>query len=138
MLLFGEVPFLGKKGKSLIDRFYGIGELEIMKPVITVEIDHQLKILPQYFQAVAIGDKSFEIRKNDRDYKVGDNIVLKEYEKGHFTGRNILVTITYITDYEQKDDYVVFGIKKYFDLDLISNPPMTDFMESRIENEKSA
>lgn len=94
-----------------------------MKPVITVEIDHQLKILPQYFQAVAIGDKSFEIRKNDRDYKVGDNIVLKEYEKGHFTGRNILVTITYITDYEQKDDYVVFGIKKYFDLDLVSNTP---------------
>lgn len=94
-----------------------------MKPVITVDIDHQLKILPQYFQAVTVGDKSFEIRKNDRNYKVGDNIVLSEYEEGQYTGRNILAKITYITDYEQKDDYVVFGIEKYFDLDLVSNPP---------------
>lgn len=94
-----------------------------MKPIITVEIDHQLKILPQYFHAVTVGDKSFEIRKNDRNYKVGDNIVLSEYEEGQYTGRNILAKITYITDYEQKDDYVVFGIEKYFDLDLVSNPP---------------
>lgn len=90
-----------------------------MKPVITIEIDHQLKILPQYFQSVAIGDKSFEIRKNDRNYKVGDNIVLSEYEEGQYTGRNILAKITYITDYEQKDGYVVFGIKTT--LDLIHN-----------------
>lgn len=86
-----------------------------MKPVITVEIDHQLKILPQYFQAIAAGDKTFEIRKNDWDYKVGDTIILSEYEEGQYTERNILAKITYITDYEQKDDYVVFGIKTSFD-----------------------
>ncbi|MGA5592387.1 ASCH/PUA domain-containing protein [Enterococcus mundtii] len=85
-----------------------------MKPAITIEIDHQLKILPQYFQAVSIGDKTFEIRKNDRDFKVGDNIALSEYEDGQYTGRSILVVITYITDYEQKDDYIVFGIKTSF------------------------
>lgn len=29
MLLFGEVPFLGKKGKSLIDRNNGMGDMVI-------------------------------------------------------------------------------------------------------------
>lgn len=94
--------------------------MNFMKPIITIEIDHQLKILPQYFQAVAGGDKTFEIRKNDRDYKVGDTIVLSEYEEGQYTGRSILATITYITDYEQKEYYVVFGIKPNFD--IVYNP----------------
>ena len=30
---------------------------------------HELKILPMYFQAVWDGDKTFEVRKNDRGYK---------------------------------------------------------------------
>ena len=110
MLLFEEDPFLGRKGKSLIDRDYGNGGIQKMKPAITIEIDHQLKILPQYFQAVSIGDKTFEIRKNDRDFKVGDNIALSEYEDGQYTGRSILAAITYI----------VFGIKTNFD--LVHNP----------------
>lgn len=91
-----------------------------MKPVIIIEINHRLKILPQYFQDVTVGDKTFEIRKNDRDYKVGDNIVLSEYEDGQYAGRNILAIITYITDYGQKDDYVVFGIKPNFN--IVYNP----------------
>lgn len=30
---------------------------------------HELKILPEYFEAVVSGDKRFEIRKNDRNYE---------------------------------------------------------------------
>lgn len=30
---------------------------------------HELKILPEYFEAVVSGNKRFEIRKNDRNYK---------------------------------------------------------------------
>ena len=41
---------------------------------------HELKILPEYFKAQKAGKKNFEIRKNDRDYKVGDKLVLKEYD----------------------------------------------------------
>lgn len=37
---------------------------------------HELKILPEYFEAVTSGRKQFEIRKNDRDFKVGDQLIL--------------------------------------------------------------
>lgn len=75
-------------------------------------VTHKLKILPEYFEAVIKGLKTFEIRKNDRDYKVGDKIVLREYNGRKYTGREVLAHIRYITDYEQKEGYVVFSFKK--------------------------
>lgn len=43
----------------------------------------ELKTDPQVFQDVLDGIKTFEIRFNDRDFKVGDEILLKETQ---FTG----------------------------------------------------
>lgn len=40
---------------------------------------HELKILPQYFKAVQNGSKTFELRKNDRRFKVGDTLILREW-----------------------------------------------------------
>ena len=50
---------------------------------------HELKILPEYFGAVSLREKTFEIRKNDRDYHVGDTLVLKEWDGEKYTGRQI-------------------------------------------------
>ena len=47
--------------------------------IVTGATTHELKIRPEYFKAVVLGDKMFEIRKNDRDFKVGDIIVLHEW-----------------------------------------------------------
>ena len=73
---------------------------------------HELKILPEYFIAVKGGRKTFEIRKNDRDFKVGDNLILKEIypNSDNYTGREVSRRITYVTDYAQKENYVVMAI----------------------------
>ena len=58
---------------------------------------HELKIKPAYFNVVHNGDKSFEVRKKDRNYKVGDYLALNEYNGG-YTGRTALVKVKYILD----------------------------------------
>lgn len=74
---------------------------------------HKIKINKQYFNAVLEGAKNFEIRYNDRNYHVGDKILLQEIDsKRNYTGREVSGEITYITDYEQKEGFVVFGFKK--------------------------
>jgi hypothetical protein len=43
---------------------------------------HYLKTWPEYFQAIKSGEKKAELRLNDRDFKVGDELVLQEYDPG--------------------------------------------------------
>lgn len=50
---------------------------------------HFLKTETEYFQAIEQGRKKFELRKNDRDFKVGDLLHLKETIGGVFTGREL-------------------------------------------------
>lgn len=78
---------------------------------------HALKVYPDYFKALWCGDKTFEIRKNDRSpgYEERDEIVLQENEDGGddgYTGREIEGLITYLTTYEQKPGYVVFSFRE--------------------------
>ena len=77
---------------------------------------HFLKTWPDYFDAVEDGRKTFEIRKNDRNFQVGDTLVLEEFvpiarDRGYYTGRKISVCITYMTDFDQKNGNVVLGIE---------------------------
>lgn len=58
---------------------------------------HQFKILPEYFEAVVEGKKTFEIRINDRGFKEGDFLALNEFaEGGYYTGRSCVVFVDYI------------------------------------------
>ena len=74
---------------------------------------HELKILPHYFTDVINGEKTFEIRKNDRPFHKGDLLALNEYDGQYYTGNSCLVYIDYImndADYVKKD-MVVMAIK---------------------------
>ena len=64
---------------------------------------HELKILPEYYDAVRFGDKRFEIRKNDRDYHTGDILRLKEWDGKQYTGEELDVLVR----------YVLYGIDEY-------------------------
>ena len=90
--------------------------------------EHILKLNDRYFDAVANGIKTFEIRKNDRDYKVGDTLVLKEVNDdgrrltypNHDLGMNldyeVKVAVTYILTHDEFDGisegYVALGIRR--------------------------
>lgn len=41
---------------------------------------HELKIWPSFYEAVSKGTKTFEYRYDDRGYKKGDIVKLREYE----------------------------------------------------------
>ena len=63
---------------------------------------HELRTWPIYFQPVLDGQKTFEKRIWDRDYKVGDTLVLKEWDPKtqEYTGRELDAVVTYILDGE--------------------------------------
>lgn len=77
-------------------------------------ITHELKIFPEFFSAVCTGVKRAELRKNDRDYRVGDTLHLLETPRGscHSTGEFINATITHIADVgEWMPGYVLLSIE---------------------------
>lgn len=75
---------------------------------------HDLKIWPQFFDALASGTKTFEVRKNDRDFRAGDLLRLREwdplycgrdparrrcgYDQLHYTGRWVERRVAYVLD----------------------------------------
>lgn len=92
---------------------------------------HELKLDVRYFESVQKLKKTFEIRKNDRDFKVGDVLALTAFESGNYAKKGeyrgfggnpvynratqqeadtIFFDVTYITSYEQKDGFVVMSI----------------------------
>lgn len=74
---------------------------------------HDLKILPEYFESVLKGVKTFELRKNDRNFKTEDMLKLREYSNGEYTGREVLKRVTYILEggsYGLEEGYVILAI----------------------------
>lgn len=76
---------------------------------------HYLKIKPEYYKDVECGLKKFELRKNDRDFQVGDILMLiKLDDKGNETDQVTRVKVNYILkdcpQYGLKDGYAILGI----------------------------
>lgn len=87
---------------------------------------HLLKCWPEPYQAVLDGKKRHEFRRNDRNFAVGDILVLQEWVPPAkleemldgvtgYTGRWLEVTVTYITGDELfgvPEGFVVLSIEK--------------------------
>ena len=58
---------------------------------------HRVKIWPKFYDEVAGGMKPFELRKDDRNYAVGDELRLEEYdpEMKIYTGRTVTAKVIY-------------------------------------------
>ena len=61
---------------------------------------HDLKSWPVYFQPMLDGTKRFEIRRNDRNFLVGDLLWEREWnlDTKEYTGRTLLVKVDYLID----------------------------------------
>lgn len=75
---------------------------------------HELKCEVDYYRAVESGDKTFEIRVNDRGFQKGDIVHLKPWKLGYFTEpyAGMKVQITYVTGFMQRENWVVFGFRR--------------------------
>ena len=83
---------------------------------------HKLKTDTEVFQAIVDGRRTFEIRFNDRNFKVGDELVLLEtiytleeqIKNGKpllFSGNELRKTVSYVSSgYGLQDGWVILGI----------------------------
>jgi hypothetical protein len=90
----------------------------------SVPAEHILKCWPQFFEAILAGFKTHDLRRSDdRDFRVGDTILLREFDPNSetFTGRSFRVKITYITSADQPcalstralhPDYCILSIRR--------------------------
>lgn len=79
---------------------------------------HKIKILPIYYEYVRSGRKTFEVRKNDRNYLNADIVTLQEWDQ-EYTGRSATFEIGYVLNLGDfmgdKNEYVVFSlIESYY------------------------
>lgn len=83
---------------------------------------HVLKLLSKYYYDSLVNTKTFEIRKNDRGFRIGDILKLVEINPDlkddkmqleGVTGRYHYKLITYILDDEEylKEGYVCLGLQ---------------------------
>jgi hypothetical protein len=79
---------------------------------------HELKCWPVPFDAVWNGRKPYEIRKNDRDYRTGDVLRLREWspEGKQYTGREVSTEVAYMTpggEWGLPADLCVLGLGRF-------------------------
>lgn len=78
---------------------------------------HDLKISADYYRDVVLEKKQFEVRKNDRDFQVGDVLALHEYSCRFetYSGNVVFCRVVYLlagSEFPALDsDYCVMGIK---------------------------
>jgi ASC-1-like (ASCH) protein len=83
---------------------------------------HHLKTWPEYFGLLKSGEKNFELRKNDRDFKAGDELVLEEFDpkSSNYTGQTLRMKITYVLEgtlaenFGLQPGYCILALKNYF------------------------
>lgn len=96
---------------------------------------HELKIIPKYFKQILSAEKTFEIRKNDRNYQENDILILKEFnqETKIFTGSYVkckVISIVKDSDFPEgiKSGYCIMSL----DLQEIKLPDSHRYISTMI------
>lgn len=70
--------------------------------------EHVLKAWPEYFVAIWERRKLFELRRDDRDFQVGDVLTLDEFAcvgLGTYTGRVIKARVDYVLRGDEAEQF---------------------------------
>jgi hypothetical protein len=62
------------------------------------EMTHELKIHPEYFEAVRNGDKTFHLCRADREHQVGDTLIFCSHGKRLDLVVKLKAVVTYIQE----------------------------------------
>lgn len=78
---------------------------------------HELKTWKEYFSLIRVNRKNFEVRKYDRNFQEGDELLLKEWdnETNKYTGRILHRKIDYILEggsFGIDKEYCVMSLSK--------------------------
>ncbi len=67
-------------------------------------VEHELKIWPQFFSSVLSGEKTCDLRKDDRAFRVNDILILREWEPltEQYTGRIVRRQITHLLHHDPR------------------------------------
>ena len=75
---------------------------------------YNLKTWPSYFQEIIEGTKTFEVRRQDRNFHSGDILILEEYDplSDTYTGRNIKKEVGFMIsgEFGVKNGYCVMSL----------------------------
>lgn len=77
---------------------------------------HTLKTWKRFFGRIRTGEKTVEVRENDRDFQTGDVLILQEFDEviGKHTGEEFHVVVTHILyggQFGIQPGYVAMSIK---------------------------
>lgn len=95
--------------------------IEDMQAAQKMPYIHTLKCHSREFLQIMDGDKTFELRKNDRPFSEQDYLMLLEFrpERERYTGKHVLVRVTHImTPAESfgalQEGYVAMSIERFY------------------------
>ena len=75
---------------------------------------HDIKVWPEFFEPLLTGEKTFELRKDDRGFRAGDVLVLREWspKTKAYTGRSLTRLVTYLISgaWGLERDYVCMAL----------------------------
>lgn len=80
---------------------------------------HDLKVAGGFFDDIHTGRKRFEVRRNDRDFRVGDVLYLREWcDVLGYSGRACAACVTYLLEgwHDLPEGVVVMSLGPVWDV----------------------
>ena len=107
-----EQAKIDKQTKKKLQEMEDKKKMEVLPSEMPKTV-HQIRVGKTFFEDIEKGIKKFTLRKNDRNYKVGDILEKMEFDDGKYTGKSIRQEVIYkLEDFTGLEDgYCILGTK---------------------------